>query len=75
MIEPESPIQQNSIVGFFNLVVVFSGSQSLDFLTFDTKAFLSRIDATEELIPYLEVETRMVRLILNRDSMMKIVLK
>ena len=47
----------------------------MELLTFDTEAFLSGIDAAEELIPYLEVEACVVRLILDGDSMMKIVLK
>lgn len=73
--KPKSPIQQNSIVRFYSLVVVFSSSQSLDLLTFHTEAFLSGIDAAEELIPYLEIEACVIRLILDRHSMMKIVLE
>ena len=73
--QPESPIQQDAVVGFFDFVELFSRSFALLFLTFDTEALLSWIDAAEDLIPQLEIESRVIGLVLDRDGVMEIVLK
>ena len=44
-------------------------------MTFDARALVSRIDTAEQLIPDFEIESRMIRLILDRLGMMKIMLK
>ena len=73
--QPESPIQQSTVVGFFDFVKLFSRTFALLFLTFDTEAFLSWIDAAEDLIPQLEIESRVIGLVLDRDGVMEIVLE